>query len=110
MAYEIEETRYDRPYRPPSPIGGDLDAYDNFSFMFPKVEASKDGELSDMDSPGVDSDSAQREDRDSQRQSTAKGVFNARYTGSAELGGSHTATLVDLDDPKRKKRPLYKWL
>lgn len=37
-------------------------------------------------------------------------VYDANYTGSAELGGSHSATLGVLHDPKDQRASLFRWL
>ena len=107
--YKAEDPSYYVADRPLSPIGGDLDAYDEFNFLFPTSEA-KDEELSDLESPAVDSDSAHREDREIPGTSNAKRIYSSRYTGSAEPGGIHTAKLTELFDSKGKKRSLFKWL
>ncbi|KJK78621.1 hypothetical protein H634G_05996 [Metarhizium anisopliae BRIP 53293] len=109
QVYIVDEGQADRGFRPPSPMGGDLDAYDEFNFLFSK-SASKDGELSDLESPAVDSDSAHRESRDISVVSNAKRIYSSHYTGSAETGGFHVAKLTELFDTKGKKRSLFKWL
>lgn len=107
--YVMDDGQNDRGIRPPSPMGEDLDAYDEFNFLFPTAD-SKGEELSDLESPVVDSDSAHREERDVLGTSSAKRIYSSRYTGSAELGGTHTAKLTEIFDVKAKKRPLFKWL
>ncbi|KFG86985.1 putative Mg2+ transporter [Metarhizium anisopliae] len=109
QVYIVDEGQADRGFRPPSPMGGDLDAYDEFNFLFSK-SASRDEELSDLESPAVDSDSAHRESRDISVVSNAKRIYSSHYTGSAETGGFHAAKLTELFDTKGKKRSLFKWL
>ncbi|KAG8421522.1 hypothetical protein J3458_003395 [Metarhizium acridum] len=109
QVYIVDEGQADRGFRPPSPMGGDLAAYGEFNFLFPK-SASKDDELSDLESPAVDSDSAHREDRDISIVSNAKRIYSSHYLGSAEPGGVHAAKLTELFDTKGKKRSLFKWL
>ncbi|KID77360.1 uncharacterized protein G6M90_00g098180 [Metarhizium brunneum] len=109
QVYIVDEGQADRGFRPPSPMDGDLDAYDEFNFLFSK-SASKDEELSDLESPAVDSDSAHRESRDISVVSNAKRIYSSHYTGSAETGGVHAAKLTELFDTKGKKRSLFKWL
>jgi hypothetical protein len=107
--YVVDDGQIDRGFRPPSPIGGDLDAYDEFDFLFPTSD-SKEDELSELEYPAVESDSPHREDRDGQGKSNAKKIYSSRYTGSAELGGAHAAQMTELFDTKGKQRPLFKWL
>ena len=107
--YALEEEQPDRTLRPPSPIGGDLDAYDEFSFLFPKSQ-STDAELSDLESPAVESDSVHLQDRDMTGAFAAKRICSSLYIGSFEPGGTHSAKLTDLLDTRGLKRPLFKWL
>jgi hypothetical protein len=37
-------------------------------------------------------------------------VQSSVYTGNAEMGGSHTATLNVVHNPKGQKNPLFRWL
>lgn len=108
-AYVLDEPMYDRQFRPPSPIGGDLDAYEEFNFSFPAREPPKE-DLSDLESPAVETDSSHRGDSEVSRPSNATQVFLSRYTGGAELGGSHSAELTTLHDLKGRRRPLFQWL
>ncbi|KAK2590919.1 hypothetical protein QQS21_011400 [Conoideocrella luteorostrata] len=104
----LDDDQNDRDYRPSSPIGGDLDAYDEFSFLFPRTD-SNNGELSDLESPAVDMDSVHHEDRDTSMPSNAKKIYSSAYAGSAEPGGVHAAKLTELLDPKGKQRSLFRW-
>lgn len=105
----MDDGQDDMYLRPPSLIGPDLDAYDEFDIIFHQPN-TKDGDLSELDSITVDTDSAHAEDRDTPGTSTAKRLYVSQYTGNAEPGGNHTVKLTDLVDPKGKKRPLFKWL
>ncbi|GAB0132156.1 hypothetical protein EsDP_00000600 [Epichloe bromicola] len=105
----VDDGQDDMYLRPPSPIGPDLDAYDEFDIIFYQP-STKDGELSELDSITVDTDSAHPEDRDTPGTSTAKRLYMSQYTGNAEPGGNHTVKLTDLVDPKGKKRSLFRWL
>ena len=90
--------------------GDDLDAFDDFAFTFQTGE-SKDKDLSDLESPGVETESTQRDEPNGGfRNSNATAIYASHYTGSAEFGGTHVATLTVLHDPRKLKRPLFNWL
>ncbi|KND90120.1 hypothetical protein TOPH_05226 [Tolypocladium ophioglossoides CBS 100239] len=110
--YIVPENQYlsHRPFRPPTLVGEDTDLFDSFNFSFPPAESSEEGELSDLESPGVEAESTQRDDEAGVKNSNATGIYSSHYTGNAELGGTHTATLTVLHDPKGQKRPLFNWL
>ncbi|KHN95340.1 uncharacterized protein MAM_06844 [Metarhizium album ARSEF 1941] len=104
--YHVDQGQNDRPLRPPSPTARGFDPYDEFNFLFLSSPVTEE-ELSDLESPAVDSDSARRADHDSTANSNAKKIYSSHYTGSAELGGVHAAKLTELIG---KKRSLFKWL
>lgn len=95
--------------RPPSLIGADLDAHDEFDFLFQQSDP-KDEDLSELDSLAVDTDSAQREDHETPELSTAKRIYVSQYCGNAEPGGNHIVELTELLEPKGRKHPLFRWL
>ncbi|PNY27290.1 Uncharacterized protein TCAP_02785 [Tolypocladium capitatum] len=110
--YMVPEDRYrsNQPFQPPTLVAEDTDLFDSFNFSFPSAESSKGGELSDLESPGVETESTERDGEASVRNSNATGIHSSHYTGNAELGGTHTATLTVLHDPTGRKRPLFNWL
>lgn len=87
-----------------------MDAFDGFSFFFPPGDF-KEKDMSDLESPDVETESSQREEPSGGiRPSNVTGVYASRYTGNAEAGGTHTAKLTVLHDPKGFRRPLFNWL
>ncbi|KAM4059652.1 corA-like Mg2+ transporter protein [Hirsutella rhossiliensis] len=107
--------------RPASQAGDDdIDVLDGFDFVFPRAKSSslssssKDRELAEL----LDSAAGAAETEPSLRDdaarppsaSSATRAFSSTYTGDAELGGVHGATLTVLHDPKGRSRPLYHWL
>ncbi|KAL7904353.1 hypothetical protein GGI35DRAFT_200406 [Trichoderma velutinum] len=99
-----------RFYRPVSPIIEDIDAFDDFHFVFPAEDPSKDAELSDLDTPTTESESTQKIERPLSNVITAPGIYSSSYTGTAELGAQHDVHLTLLHDPRGQKQPLFRWL
>lgn len=109
-AYRDEdESRY--PYRPSSRMSDDGAPYDKFEFVLPSrslTETTNEADLSDSEPTEVDD--VRKVDAGKQNALKATGVYSSHYTGNAELGGNHTATLTVLHDPKGQKAPLFRWL
>ncbi|KAK4077895.1 uncharacterized protein Triagg1_3589 [Trichoderma aggressivum f. europaeum] len=99
-----------RVHRPVSPIIEDIDAFDDFHFVFPAEDPSKDAELSDLDTPTTESESTQKIERPLSNVITAPGIYSSSYSGTAELGAQHDVNLTLLHDPRGKKQPLFRWL
>lgn len=96
--------------RPMSPIVEDIDAFDDFHFIFPAEDPSKDAELSDLDTPTTESESTQKVERPLSNAITAPGIYSSSYSGTAELGAQHDVNLTLLHDPRGQKQPLFRWL
>lgn len=96
--------------RPMSPIVEDIDAFDDFHFVFPAEDPSKDAELSDLDTPTTESESTQKVERPLSNAITAPGIYSSSYSGTAELGAQHDVNLTLLHDPRGQKQPLFRWL
>jgi hypothetical protein len=100
---------------PPSIMMEGMDVYDKFRFAFmtgTRTDLTRDDDQSDMESSGADVSSASNVNgsNSSQKASPASRIFSSYYTGNAELGGLHTATLTMLHDPRGQKQPLFRWL
>ncbi|KAJ4855539.1 corA-like mg2+ transporter protein domain-containing protein [Trichoderma breve] len=104
---DAEEDGY---LRPMSPIVEDIDAFDDFHFVFPAEDPSKDAELSDLDTPTTESESTQKVERPLSNVITAPGIYSSSYSGTAELGAQHDVNLTFLHDPRGQKQPLFRWL
>ena len=124
--FEVKPTRYDRPSgwsrrRPSSIASDDFDPYAQFDFIPPPVlsvtESSKDDD-SDSSSPETEEKAPGREASVAtvataavaSRPSKATLVHSSLYTGTAELGGTHTASLTVLHDPQGRRKSLFRWL
>ncbi|KAL7957117.1 hypothetical protein V8C34DRAFT_286828 [Trichoderma compactum] len=99
-----------RVYRPGSPIIEDIDAFDDFHFVFPAEDPSQDAELSDLDTPTTESESTQKNEGPLSNVITAPGIYSSSYSGTAELGARHDVNLTLLHDPRGQKQPLFRWL
>lgn len=97
-------------YRPVSPVIEDIDTFDDFHFVFPAEEPSKDAELSDLETPATESESTQKGERPLSNLLTAPGIYSSSYSGTAELGAQHDVNLTVLHDPRGQKQPLFRWL
>lgn len=97
-------------YRPPSPVMDDIDTFDDFHFVFPAEESSKDAELSDLDTPATESESTQKVERPLSTVLAAPGIYSSSYSGTAELGAQHDVNLTILLNPSGHKQPLFRWL
>ncbi|TQV97268.1 Mg2+ transporter [Cordyceps javanica] len=85
----------------------DWENYEDFSFDCDKAEA-----LNNSDSLSFDTSSAEQDTTlvDANRltdDSRVKQVYYSRYTGDAEMGGSHTAQLTEIHNGSGE---LFKWL
>lgn len=104
------------PLRPQMQTGDDLDVLDGFDFALPRAPSSSSsskggGELAELvDSAAVAGETGSSSRDDAALASNATRAFSSTYTGDAELGGVHGATLTVLHDPKGRSRPLYHWL
>ncbi|KAF4997797.1 hypothetical protein FGRMN_3635 [Fusarium graminum] len=91
----------------------EYDPYDKFDFSSQTqsvAESSKEGE-SDAESPESEERAILAKDvKDAHPRSQLTLVESSVYTGNAEMGGSHTATLNVIHDPKGQKHPLFRWL
>jgi hypothetical protein len=104
---------YTRP-RADSFSSDDFDPYDKFDFSTQAqsiiLESSK-GDDSDAESPESEERVAlARDGKGGQTRSQLAFVDSSVYTGNAEMGSSHTATLNVVHDLKGQKRPLFRWL
>ncbi|KAL7928096.1 hypothetical protein V8C35DRAFT_318940 [Trichoderma chlorosporum] len=106
---DAEGERY-RFVRPVSPIIEDFDAFDDFHFVFPAEDPSKDAELSDLETPATESESTSKIERPPSTVLTAPGVYSSSYSGTAELGAQHDVNLTVLHDSRVQKQPLFRWL
>lgn len=92
----------------------EYDPYSRFDFDIPTrsaTESSRDDE-SDPDAPEVEEKTAVKEATVSIASVPSKAtlVHASQYTGNAELGGVHSASLTVLHDPKGRRKSLFKWL
>ncbi|GKU19279.1 unnamed protein product [Fusarium langsethiae] len=104
---------YERP-RADSFSSDDFDPYDKFDFSTQAqsiiTESSKDDD-SDAESPESEERVALAKDgKGGKTRSQLAFIDSSLYTGNAETGSSHTATLNVIHDLKGQKRPLFKWL
>ncbi|KAM0564102.1 hypothetical protein ACHAPJ_000311 [Fusarium lateritium] len=91
----------------------DYDPYDKFDFssQAQSITESSKTEDSDVDSPESEERAIfAKDERGNHTRSQLTLVHSSLYTGNAELGGSHTATLNVVHDPKGQKHPLFRWL
>lgn len=108
-------TREQHEFPPPrrmSLTSEDWDAYDRFEFVQPSrslTESSKEG-ASDTESSESEGTGPQRQDTGRTRNTRARAVDSSSYTGNAELGGTHTASLTILHDSKGQRPALFRWL
>ncbi|KAM0196791.1 hypothetical protein ACHAPI_005672 [Fusarium lateritium] len=127
-------SRYNSPrndrYVPPPPTAGgsewysrsrawsfssdEDDPYDKFDFS-PQSQSMTESSMAG-DSDGDSPESEERtilprvEKAAAHTRSQLTLVQSSVYTGNAEMGGSHTATLNVIHDPKGQKNPLFRWL
>lgn len=73
----------------------------------PSSDPSKDDDASDLDVPLSDDSTLRGEEPPVSR---ALYVYQSRYTGEGILGGSHSAALDVVFDPKRRRQSLFRWL
>ncbi|EHK21542.1 uncharacterized protein TRIVIDRAFT_209419 [Trichoderma virens Gv29-8] len=99
-----------RVRRPVSPIIEDIDAFDDFHFVLPAEDLSKDAELSDLETPTTESESTPKIERPLSPTLAAPGIYSSSYFGTAELGAQHDVNLTVLHDPRGQKQPLFRWL
>ncbi|RFU72016.1 mg2+ transporter [Trichoderma arundinaceum] len=97
-------------HRPASPALEDLDAFDDFHFVLPSEEKSKDAELSDLETPTTEGESSHKVQRPLSDFLNAPGIYSSSYSGTAELGAQHDVNLTVVHDPKGQKQPLFRWL
>ncbi|KAM0345277.1 hypothetical protein ACHAPU_006676 [Fusarium lateritium] len=87
--------------------------YDKFDFSSQTqsvTESSKEGG-SDAESPESEERTILAKDvKVAHPRSQLTLVQSSVYTGNAEMGGSHTAALNVVHDPKGQKHPLFRWL
>lgn len=104
---------YTRP-RADSFSGDEFDPYDKFDFSTQAqsiITESSKGDESDPESPESEERVALARDiKGGQTHSQLTFVDSSVYTGNAEMGSSHTATLNVVHDLKDQKRPLFRWL
>ncbi|KAF7560841.1 hypothetical protein G7046_g3306 [Stylonectria norvegica] len=109
----LHDPRYPSRARSPS-VGSDddWDTYERFEFVLPSksIPESSRADDSDTEYPDPEEQVQQRSEAVGSRASKATLIHAAQYTGSAELGGSHNATLTTLHDPKSQKQSLFRWL
>ncbi|UKZ79218.1 hypothetical protein TrVFT333_006968 [Trichoderma virens FT-333] len=108
--YEHAEGDGYRVRRPVSPIIEDIDAFDDFHFVLPAEDLSKDAELSDLETPTTESESTPKIERPLSPTLAAPGIYSSSYFGTAELGAQHDVNLTVLHDPRGQKQPLFRWL
>ncbi|KAF7542504.1 hypothetical protein G7Z17_g11507 [Cylindrodendrum hubeiense] len=111
-SYATDHYGAQRPYRQLSTSSDDWDPYDKFSLDLMSqsfTESSKDGD-SDTESPDPDERALAKDEKGKPRTAQATAVKASLYTGNAELGGSHTATLTAIHGPNDRKQSLFRWL
>lgn len=91
---------------PKSRIDGDWENYEDFSFECDKAEALKNSDSLSFDTSSADQD-ASPADANRLEDSRVKPIYQSRYTGDAETGGSHKAQLTEIHNGSGE---LYKWL
>ncbi|KAJ6782861.1 hypothetical protein PWT90_09947 [Aphanocladium album] len=87
-------------------IDGDWENYEDFSFDCDKADALKNSDSLSFDTSSADQDTSPAEPN-RMDDSRVKPIYNSRYTGDAETGGSHTAQLTEIHNGSGE---LYKWL
>lgn len=111
-SYIADQYGAHRPYRRTSASSDDWDPYDKFSLDLMSqsiTESSKDGD-SDTESPETDERVLVKDERGKLRTAHATAVKTSQYTGNAELGGLHSATLTAVHGPNDRKQSLFRWL
>ena len=104
---------YSRP-RADSFSSDDFDPYDKFDFSSQTqsivIESSK-GDDSDAETPESEERITLAKDgKGGKTSSQLAFVDSSVYTGNAEMGSSHTATLNVVHDVNMQKQPLFRWL
>lgn len=104
---------YSRP-RADSFSSDDFDPYDKFDFSSQTqsivIESSK-GDDSDAETPESEERVTLAKDgKGGKTSSQLAFVDSSVYTGNAEMGSSHTATLNMVHDLNMQKQPLFRWL
>lgn len=108
----------DRPYPPPPqepveviyPMSYDiveLENYEDFTFDCEKKEALNRRDSLTFDTTSLEQDNSPVERDQAVNDSRVKEIYDSRYTGDAETGGSHTAKLTEIH---KGSGELYKWL
>ncbi|KAM5383633.1 hypothetical protein ACJZ2D_001870 [Fusarium nematophilum] len=103
---------YDRSYRAGSFSSDDWEPYDKFSFASQPqsiTESSKDGD-SDAEPTEAEERALPKDERAKPSLLHPTIVHSSKYTGNAEMGGSHAASLKVVHDPKGNSHPLFRWL
>ncbi|KAH7163280.1 hypothetical protein B0J13DRAFT_538265 [Dactylonectria estremocensis] len=106
------ERNYYRSYRRNSASSDDSEPYDRFrlDIMSPPVpESSKDGD-SETESPEPENRTVAKDERGKARTAQTTAVKASLYTGNAELGGSHSATLTAVHGQTQRKESLFRWI
>lgn len=86
--------------------------YDKFSFATHShsvADSSRDGD-SDPEASESTEKAPPKDDNGRLRTAQATDIHSSQYTGDAEYGGLHSATLRVIHDPKGKQQPLFRWL
>ncbi|KAM5356047.1 hypothetical protein ACJ41O_002693 [Fusarium nematophilum] len=90
----------------------DWEPYDKFSFASQPqsiTESSKDGD-SDAEPTEAEERALPKDERAKPSLLHPTIVHSSKYTGNAEMGGSHAASLKVVHDPKGNSHPLFRWL
>ncbi|KAH7171172.1 hypothetical protein EDB81DRAFT_851830 [Dactylonectria macrodidyma] len=106
------ERNYYRSHRRNSGSSDDSEPYDRFrlDLMSPPVpESSKDGD-SETESPEPENRTIAKDERGKARTAQTTAVKTSLYTGNAELGGSHSATLTAVHGQTQRKESLFRWI
>ncbi|KAF4455091.1 hypothetical protein F53441_2530 [Fusarium austroafricanum] len=97
----------------------EYDPYDMFDFSShaQSITESSKGDDSDAETPEseertvlAERTTPSKDEKTAHARSQLTLVDSSIYTGSAEMGGSHTAVLNVVHDSKGQKNPLFRWL
>ncbi|KAI1633012.1 hypothetical protein F4809DRAFT_625018 [Biscogniauxia mediterranea] len=79
-------------------------------YQFTPLKASKkNGKFS----AGINTETSSTNTEDSSTASFSskpKHIFHSQYTGDAIPDGAHTAKLTVIDDPKKQRQSLFRWM
>ncbi|CAJ0546131.1 Ff.00g096040.m01.CDS01 [Fusarium sp. VM40] len=91
----------------------EYDPYDKFDFSSQGQSITESSMAGDSDAESPESEERtilSKVEKAAHTRSQLTLVQSSIYTGNAEMGGSHTATLNVVHDPKGQKNPLFRWL